>query len=398
MIKFLFSIVLFGAVLLSGLLGRFTTPVSSGISANRIVKPYINVDSSTDFFDSPLSFTTLKTSTGDVQIQLVPPIPGVVFQINGQKFVSGQDGFASIQINNPGQYRLFLLPDEYHNPFQRIEFGRWLQESYDPYLDIQVPTNKVIKVGLNVYDIVGQTFTDLNGSPVDPRRIKEFSIRSTQGDFFTLHDGQPRWIPASRVARRINGLEEVKLIYSVLSVTVDGSNVVNESQQRFNAQPNGVWPISLLLYSLRLNATDALFGSIVGGSVNLEFPDGRIQNYPLDKTGIVEIHSLARGNYYMELIGIHGLSSRVPVSLSRTQEVSTKVITYLDLIVLGIVSVLIMLGLLLYGRPWLVISSLKNKRLGLTHQPKENPPAPRPTIQDGLASGQGEIDDIVSIG
>jgi hypothetical protein len=301
------------------------------------------------------SSTSLKILPATIQVQTVPAISGVTFQMDGQQFISGEDGFANIKVNKPGEYRLEILADQYQNPSQRIEFARWLEEIYQPYRDIRVPYDGIIQVGLNVYHQVGQSFMDLDGFPVDSQRISEFSIRSAQGDVFVFHDGQPRWIPASRVAHYVNGLEEAKLLYSVTSVTVDGSNVVNQSQQRFYTEPNQTLPISLLLYSLHISAQDALFASPSGKSVNVEFPDGRIENYPLDKAGIVDIHSLARGNYYIQLVGTKGLNNRLPVALSRNQVVNTKVITYLDLAVVGAIGILIALGLLVYGRPWLLL-------------------------------------------
>lgn len=323
----------------------------------------------THALDTSVAYTTLEILPAEVRIQTVPAIPGIPFQMNGTRFVSGEDGFANVKIDKPGQYRLEVLADQYHNPDKRIEFARWLEESYQPYQDIQVPTDKVIQVGFNVYHLVGQSFIDLAGLPVDPKRVTEFTIRSAQGDMFVLHDGQPRWIPASRVARRATGLEETQLLYSVLSVTVDGSNVVNQSQQRFFTYPVENWPISLLLYSLHISAKDGLFGSPVGKSVNVEFPDGRIENYPLDRNGTVEIHSLARGNYYTELVGAYGMSNRTPVALSRNQDVNTKVVTYLDISVVGLLGVVLAFGLLLYGRPS-ILNILQKKKLQPIFEPE----------------------------
>jgi archaellum component FlaF (FlaF/FlaG flagellin family) len=228
-----------------------------------------------------------------------------------------------------------------------------LEESYEPFQDIQVPTDKVIQVGLNVYQLVGQSFVDLDGNPVDPSRVTKFTIRSIQGDVFEFTDGQPRWIPASRTARRVNGLEESKLLYSVIEVMVDGSNVVNKSQQRFYTHPGDAWEISLLFYTMHVDARDGLFGNKLGKSVNLEFPDGSVKNYPL-KNGVAEITSLPRGIYTIEFVGIKGMSNRTPVALSRDQDVHTKVITYLDMVVVGLLGILVALGMLLYGRPGLL--------------------------------------------
>jgi hypothetical protein len=74
-----------------------------------------------------------------------------------------------------------------------------------------------------------------------------------------------------------------------------------------------------------------------------------------------EIHSLARGIYHLEVTGIDGLNTSIPVALSRNQKVSVAVVTYLDLMVVGSIGVIAALGLVLYGRPWLLGNLLKRK-------------------------------------
>ncbi len=253
--------------------------------------------------------TTLKVSPAEVKIQTIPPIAGVTFQLNGKQFVTGDDGTASIKVDKAGVYRLEALVGLYTDPTQRIEFGRWLEDNYQPFKDIQVPTNQVIQVGINIFNYVGQTFVDLDGSQVDQQRISQFTIRSEQGDTFVLNNGTPRWLPSSRITRRVDGLVITKLLYSVINVKLDGSNVVNESQQQFYAEPNDTWKISLLLYSLKVKVSDGLFGSAAGKSVNLLYPDGQVTNYPLDTSGWVEVHGLARGSYSIEVVGAKGLGN-----------------------------------------------------------------------------------------
>ena len=317
----------------------------------------------TRYLASTSSSATLKVQPAIVRVQTVPAIEGVNFELDGRRFVSGTDGSASIKMEKIGQYQLQVLAEEYQDPSQRIEFGRWLQESFEPYLNIEVPNDDIIQVGLNVFHLVSQSFLDLDGTSVDSERISTFTIRSIQGDVFEFTDGQPRWIPASRTARRITGLEETQLLYSVIEVMVDGSNVVNRSQQRFYAEPGfQKWEISLLFYSLRVNAQDGLFGFPVGSSVNLEFPDGSLKNYPLDENGVAEIHSLSRGTYFIEFLGTNGLSNRTPVALSRDQDVHTKVITYLDIAMVGLLGIVFALGILFYGRPWFLNALIKKKR------------------------------------
>ncbi len=304
---------------------------------------------------------SMRILPAEVRVQTVPAIAGVGFELDGRRFVSGADGSAAIKVDEIGEHQLHVLAEEYEAPAQRLEFGRWLQESFSPTQTIRVPNKDVIQVGLNVFHLVKQSFVDPEGNPVDDGRITSFKIRSIQGDVFEFTDGQPRWIPASRTARRINGLEETKLLYSVINVMVNGSNVVNQSQQRFYTHAGDDWEISLLFYSMRVGAQDGLFGNPVGTSVNLEFPDGSVQNYPLNENGMAEIDSLPRGIYTIDFLGIKGKSNRTPVALSLDQEVHTKVITYVDMVVVGLLGVFLALGLLLYGRPWLVHGFLRKK-------------------------------------
>ena len=139
---------------------------------------------------------TLNVSPAEVRIQTFPPVPGVTFQLNGQQFVTGDDGIASIKVEKAGTYRLEALISLYNDPTQRIEFGRWLEDNYQPFTNVEVPVSKVIQVGLNVYNRVGETFVDLDGNPVDPQRIAQFTIRSEQGDTFVFNNGEPRWLIA----------------------------------------------------------------------------------------------------------------------------------------------------------------------------------------------------------
>jgi len=294
--------------------------------------------------------TKVEILPADVQVRTVPATPGLAFTVAGQTFYAGPDGVAHVKIGEPGKYELTVLPGQYYNPDQRVQFARWLDETYQPFRPIEVPSNKVLEVGLNVYQKVSETFVDLSGFPVDPQRIKSFTIRSAQGDSFTLTDGQPTWIPASRVARFQSGLLATNLQYSVIDMQVDGSNVVNKSQQRFFVHPNDNWQISMLLYTLHVQSNDGLFGSSVGKSVNLVYPDGHVQNYLLDKSGAAVIRSLARGNYTVEVLEANGLKQVIPVALSRSQTVDINVPTNLDLIVVIGLGLLVAISLIIFGR------------------------------------------------
>jgi hypothetical protein len=341
--------------------GSFSVKINKDLTAGKYL---ITADFKGAHLLAPASAGVwLQVLPAIIRVQTVPAVAGITFQMDGQQFVSGQDGQASISIDQAGTYRLDVLLDQYQNSSQQIEFGRWSQESYQPSRDVQVPDNEVIQVGLNIFHKMSMKFVDLDGLSVDSSRITSISIRSIQGDVFTLKPGDTPWLPASRTARRQTGLEETQLLYSVNSVMIDGSNVVNSAQQRFYVNTDDTWTISLLLYSLRVTVKDGLFASPIGTSVNILLPNGQTQNYPLDKSGVLEIHSLARGIYRVSLLGVKGLGTSTPVALSRNQIVNLRIVTVLDIAVVGLFGFLVAIGLILYGRPRLLKLLLDRKHV-----------------------------------
>ncbi len=294
--------------------------------------------------------TGLLVLPADVRVQTVPPIAGVSFLINQQQIITGQDGVADIKLAHAGSYSLTIQVDQYSNPDLQIQFARWLDEPFTPSTNVQVPTNNVVTVGLNVFEKVSESYVDLQKVQVDPQRVTQVTIRSAQGDQFTFTDNQPHWIPASRITRRSAGLEATPLLYSVISAMVDGTNAVNQSQQRFFVHPNDTWEISLILYTLGVHAQDGLFGSSVGRSVTLVYPDGHQTSYPLTMNGTLSIGSLARGHYTVQVKDAKGLKQVIPVALSRSQTVEVKIVTNMDLFVIFLLGLLAVINLILYGR------------------------------------------------
>ncbi|MEN6572608.1 MAG: transposase family protein [Anaerolineaceae bacterium] len=337
--------------------GQFSKTIYKDLNAGEYKITAVTRDSRTLL--GTATTMTLKVQPVMLFVQTTPAIEGVAFAVGGKRFYSDAEGLARISLDKVGHYNLQVLTDEYRNPTQRIEFGRWLEEIYIPNRDLYIPNDTFVQVGLNVYQVMGQKFVDLEGFPVDPSRITQFTFRSLQGDSFTFSDGQPRLIPASRVSRWTSILSETKIYYSVTGVMINGSNVVNQSQQRFYTTPDGTWKISLILYSLQVNARDGLFGFPVGKSISLEYPDGHGETIPLDANGSATIHSLARGTYYITVNGVSGMKNRLPVALSKNQVVNSKILTSLDLsLAVGLLAAAA-LGLLWIGRPWLLTPLLQ---------------------------------------
>jgi hypothetical protein len=239
-----------------------------------------------------------------------------------------------------------------------MDFGRWGDDVFKPFRDIEVPLNKTLDIGFEVSYQVSHTFVDLSDRPVDNSRVTSVTLKGSNGTTYTFDDHDPHWIPAGRVIRLNNGLQETKILYSVINVMIDGSNVVSQAQQRFYVNPNDVWSVKLLLYKANFTARDALFGFPIGTGINMEYPDGNIKTYSFDTGKGYEIDGLARGIYRVTVTGAKGYAPATPIALSRDQDVELMVFSYVDIGVLLSIGLLLSLGLLLFGRPYVFTETI----------------------------------------
>ncbi len=286
-----------------------------------------------------------------VELHAIPAIAGISFFLDDRIFITNQEGVAKIEVNQVGTYELKVLPLETPKPDIRVVFKRWGNDTYTPARTINIPMpDKPIEVGFEVSYQVSQTFGNQKGESVDSERINSITVKGSDGGGYTFENHEPQWLVANHVARLKNGLQETKILYYLMSVVIDGSNVVYESQQRFYVERNGVWPIKLLLYSIHFTAHDALFHFPTGSGIRLEYPNGKTQTFPFNATKQYEIEGLARGLYNVTLVGIRGMSSKTPIALSRDQEVDLKVLSLLDLSVVFSAGLMLALGLLVIGR------------------------------------------------
>jgi transposase-like protein len=297
--------------------------------------------------------TQIVIKPAEFEIHTIPPLSGVSFSLAGHIFSSNASGIARIQITQPGLSSLRVLPLDKSQSDIQADFDRWGDGVFTPSREVKLPLDKPLEVGFEVRYKVSPTFVDLADRPVAPGRVGSLTIQGA-GVTYVFQDGQPRWLLSSRVSRGADGLEETKILYSVVSVVVDGANVVSEAQQRFHAQPNDVWPIKLLLYSAHFISRDALFHFPIGSGIVLNYPDGHSQEFPFYSSNELTIGSLARGLYHVTVTGAKGMAPPTPLALSRDQDLELLVLSNLDLSVMFAVAASIALGLLFFGRPHLL--------------------------------------------
>ncbi len=293
-----------------------------------------------------------------IEVHTTPSLPNIRFALDDRVFSSDDYGVARIEVPKAGKYQLELLPLETNDPDIQMAFGRWADDYFLPSREIEIPLKKPLEVGLEVSYQAVQTFVDLQGKPVDLSRITSITLKGSNGATFTFEDNLPHWLPAGRVIRLNNGLEETKILYSVISVIIDGSNVVSQAQQRFYVHANDVWTVKLLLYSAGFTARDALFRFPIGTGIHMEYPDGDVQTFNFNSNQEHTSTGLARGIYRVTVIGAKGFAPPTPIALSRNQDVELMVFSYLDMGVLLSIGVVLALGLLFFGRPHLMMQTV----------------------------------------
>jgi hypothetical protein len=305
----------------------------------------------------PITTTGVFTiQPGILTIRTVPPLPGIGFSLSGRRFYSDIHGTAQVQLTRVSTYSLELLPTPttIEGVPTRVEFARWLDNAFTPNRAVKYPNDAELTVGFVLSYQVDQRFTDLDGNPIDASRVISFTLKDNLNTRYIYEDPQPRWHRANRVSRQKDGLITRPIDYRVESVIVDGMNVVNENQQRFDVIPEETWPIELLLYSMRIQARDAVLGTPIGTGVEINYPDGYTTTIPFNEENEIAVHSLARGLYKVQVKGADGMAPLTPVSLSRDQDVELKVLSALDMrlgLMLGLSGAL---GLLFLGRPTLL--------------------------------------------
>lgn len=311
---------------------------------------------------------TLVIRPALVTVQTVPPQPGIAFTLGGRSFHSGPDGLARIEVSEPGDYELMLhLEDQtLIAPGIRASFARWQDAVFTPERTVTVDRDVALQLGLELFHPVRTTFRDLGDRPVEWSRVASVTLKASNAVYRTVLGPDPIWLQANRIMRAKTGIYRTPLLWSVESVMIDGTNVVNRYQQRFFVEPGKDWDLQLLLYHATFRAKDAVFGYALGEGVAVTYPDGRQEQLTFGEDQAVHLYNLARGLYKVQVTGASGVAPPTPVALSRDQDVDLKVLSTVDIVTGVSVGLTLALGLLLIGRPQL---------FGLRRRPRM-PPTP----------------------
>ncbi len=310
-----------------------------------------------------------------MEVITAPAVPGLTFTFRGQRFVTDRRGAFILPA--------YLLPQPASTPlrsgllfpslgFELITQGLRLAPNLRPggisyrlerlYIRFRQravvvggeSVRGVIRAAVDAYVPVRFAFLERTGNPVSPSTIRAMTIKRSDGAVFTLTREQllsrrALRMQASRVVPLSGGLVSKPLGYRIQSVLVGGNNVVNRSQQGFTPLHNRRVDVKLLFYSLKVKATDRLFGVGIGSGFTLVLPNGALRTESFGSGHSQTLPALPRGSYRISA-NAWGVSGTQPLSLTRDQVVELKVFSYFDIAFAAILALGVAIGLMKVGR------------------------------------------------
>jgi hypothetical protein len=309
---------------------------------------------------------TLTILSASIQIQTIPPLPNLRFTLGNATALTGVDGIAALPVPKAGTYQITadLNADTSPTATVKASFVRWIDNVYVANRTIDVTGPATYTMGLRIAYRAAIKYIDLENQPVDPKLVEQAQFSTGTGTDDVVLNSQTGasdvWWTAASVARIGSALVPTDVTYRALSAKIHGAEVVNRGQQAWTPTENGVWTIQLLLYGMTVQTHDAMFGMPVSGQLQLTYPDGATVKQAVDSNGFVSFKNLPRGQYQLAL-SPSAFSPPTPVALSKPQEATLRVITYLDIAVVAGGLTLVVVLLFVIGRWALIWRKLRRR-------------------------------------
>lgn len=195
---------------------------------------------------------------------------------------------------------------------------------------------------------VGLRFVDRRGERLPDETLDGYRLKSSLGVRYEATQGEEMWLPGARVVPAATGLAVHPIYFTLERATIGGLNVVNRSQLKFFPAEDRAPVATALLFDAHFRARDAIFGFAVGSTLELRYPNGRVDRHPIGADGRVQLRNLPRGDYDVVVRG-PALAVTRPVSLTKDQDVDLKVLTFFDLGSTTLALVWTLVGLAMIG-------------------------------------------------
>jgi hypothetical protein len=205
-----------------------------------------------------------------------------------------------------------------------------------------------------------------NGKPLDTSQVSSVTVKSDTGKVFTFPISTAMWLDGVRPLLRQSSLTATRVSYSMQSVIVRSSNVIDSGRQVFQPAAGLTATVTTQFFDLTIKAHDALFGAVRSKGATVIFPDGARHPVDLGPQSSVTLRGLPRGHYRVVLDAGSGIASTADFVLSRDKTTDVAVISVRDLLLLGGAVAMIAVVLLVIGRArWLRrLRSRRGRRSG----------------------------------
>ena len=292
-------------------------------------------------------------------LKTVPALAGVRFTVDGHLLVTDSKGMTSYTAQHDYVgHRLSVVSGSVATPTRRFQFHRWAGQR-DPnqafsrtVSGLPLRSNYVITAAFTVQKQVMPRVVRPDGTPLDASQVSSITARSDTGAMVDLPLGEPTWLDGFRPSFHHSVLSVRPVTYSLQSVIVRGSNVVDAGRQTFTPTTT-VNPIfTTQFHDLVITGHDAIFKSRLGTSATVTYPDGGTVTVPLGAEHTAKLTNLPRGTYKVSIEAGTAIVGVQQFGLSKDKTADLIVISALDLAILFGVLLIIAVALLVIGRQY----------------------------------------------
>jgi len=290
-------------------------------------------------------------------IKTVPVLQNVEFAFDGHWVTTDRYGTATVTEEHNLTLHTLRIGDlgQEDSPLQ-FRFSRWVgqrvaDEALLPTItSIPMRTNDTIYAGISVQYPVRTRIVTEQQTAVAPDAISSIAVRDDTGRITDLKPNGPTWLDGLLAVNQNNVLLSQPVAYSLQSVMVHGTNVVDSGRQRFVPSETSSPTFTALFFNLTITAHDAVFGHSLGDTADIRYPDGTTRTVALGSNHSVTVDSLPRGKYQVTVKAKRAVISTTTVNVSRPMTYDARAITWLDLLSILASALLVAAVLLIAGR------------------------------------------------
>ncbi len=271
---------------------------------------------------------------------------------NGAVLKTGHDGVVHATVTAVGNVALRLaLPAD--TPARRFRLDRWEDGSTAAVRTIRIPDTLRVTVGLEILYPIKFAFSASDGAAFAASDVPVVGIANGAGAEQELSGPAPYWLPANAIIRQVDGLVSTEVDYRIVSIPLDGADVVNRGQQHFVTDGPKTIQVQLLVFYLSVQGRDSLLRTAAGTTVKIISASGTTQVVTLDRDARATVR-LPRGVYRLAVGGSFGIPLTAPVALSRDQDVDVLLVSVLDIALVLAIAIALAVGLIVIGRPHVI--------------------------------------------